>query len=167
MATDICGLVNHWCQASQIPYRNQWHRGCPYCKFEAVRSVISLDIALKVHPWHSRPPSQSRKSTETRFDLTELKHSCMLINTADYCQTTALEVRSSSYSNTTVVFTTFSQLEEKIREKIDDDYKEKISLQMERDLFVRSAILMAFVVKYFIMFYSVSYLRQSSSNCGN
>lgn len=43
---------------------------------------------------HSRPPqSQSRKSTETRFDATELKQACLLINTADYCQTTAVEVR--------------------------------------------------------------------------
>ena len=29
---------------------------------------------------------------ETRYDVTELKNACTLINTADYCQTTALEV---------------------------------------------------------------------------
>ncbi|KAF9467425.1 Vps53-like protein [Collybia nuda] len=75
-----------------------------------------------------RPPSQSRKSADTRFDLNELRHSCLLINTADYCQTTALE------------------LEEKIREKIDDDFKEKISLQTERDSFV-SVISAAIVIQ--------------------
>jgi hypothetical protein len=36
---------------------------------------------------------QARKSTEMQFDVNDLKRSCILINTADYCQTTALEVR--------------------------------------------------------------------------
>jgi hypothetical protein len=29
------------------------------------------------------------------------------------------------------------QLEEKVREKVDDEYKEQITFQAERDLFVR------------------------------
>lgn len=61
---------------------------------------------------------QPRKSTETRLDLDSLRQSCLIINTADYCQTTALE------------------LEEKIRGKVNDDYKDKISFQAERDLFI-------------------------------
>jgi len=31
-------------------------------------------------------------STDSRVDVESLKQSCLLINTADYCQTTALEV---------------------------------------------------------------------------
>ncbi|KAJ2922569.1 hypothetical protein H1R20_g14519, partial [Candolleomyces eurysporus] len=65
-----------------------------------------------------KPPTQIRKSVETRSDSELLKQTCLVINTADYCQTTALE------------------LEEKIKEKINPEYKEKISFQAERDMFV-------------------------------
>ncbi|KAI0745870.1 Vps53-like protein [Earliella scabrosa] len=65
-----------------------------------------------------RPTTIVRKSIEARYDPAELKNACTLINTADYCQTTALE------------------LEENIREKCDEAFKEKITLQEERDLFV-------------------------------
>ncbi|GBE80590.1 predicted protein [Sparassis crispa] len=65
-----------------------------------------------------RPAIQSRKSMDNRFDLNELKKACTLINTADYCHSTALE------------------LEENIREKCDEAFKPKITLQDERDLFV-------------------------------
>ncbi|KAJ7282965.1 Vps53-like protein [Mycena rebaudengoi] len=65
-----------------------------------------------------RPISHVRKSTESRFEVAELQQSSLIINTADYCQTTALE------------------LEEKIREKINDEFKAKITLQAERDQFV-------------------------------
>ncbi|RXW18060.1 hypothetical protein EST38_g7790 [Candolleomyces aberdarensis] len=65
-----------------------------------------------------KPPTQLRKSVETRSDSELLKQTCLVINTADYCQTTALE------------------LEEKIKEKINPEYKEKISFQAERDMFV-------------------------------
>ncbi|KAG5651871.1 hypothetical protein H0H81_007118 [Sphagnurus paluster] len=77
-----------------------------------------------------RPPSQtqSRRSNDTRFDPQELKHACMLINTADYCLTTALE------------------LEEKIREKVNEEFKDRISLQPERDMFV-SVISAAIVIQ--------------------
>ncbi|TCD68264.1 Vacuolar protein sorting-associated protein 53 [Steccherinum ochraceum] len=61
---------------------------------------------------------QPRRSMDTRYDVNELKSACTLVNTADYCHTTALE------------------LEEKIREKINPEYKEKISFQTERDLFL-------------------------------
>ncbi|OSD06968.1 hypothetical protein PYCCODRAFT_1431153 [Trametes coccinea BRFM310] len=74
-----------------------------------------------------KPSTFGRKSMDTRYDVTELKNACTLINTADYCQTTALE------------------LEENIREKCEDAFKEKITLQEERDLFV-SAISAAILV---------------------
>ncbi|KAI0075132.1 hypothetical protein K474DRAFT_1691959 [Panus rudis PR-1116 ss-1] len=59
-----------------------------------------------------------RRSIETRFDGTEVRNACTLINTADYCHYTAQE------------------LEQKISEKIDPEFKEKVSLQEECDLFV-------------------------------
>ncbi|OSX65954.1 hypothetical protein POSPLADRAFT_1177410 [Postia placenta MAD-698-R-SB12] len=78
---------------------------------------------LKIYAGVTKPPINlpafvSRKSTESRVDANELKNACTLINTADYCQTTALE------------------LEENIRETCDKPFKERISFQDERDLFV-------------------------------
>ncbi|KAK7473107.1 Vacuolar protein sorting-associated protein 53 [Stygiomarasmius scandens] len=69
-----------------------------------------------------------RKSMESRFDVGDLKQASIVINTADYCQTTAAE------------------LEEKIREKINDEFKEKVSLQNECELFV-STISSAIVIQ--------------------
>lgn len=66
----------------------------------------------------SKQRSNVRKSTESRYDLQEIKQACLVINTADYCQTTS------------------SELEEKIKEKINPNFKDKITLQGERDLFV-------------------------------
>jgi hypothetical protein len=39
---------------------------------------------------------QTRRSLDTRMDSEQLKTACVLINTADYCQTTALEVKTST-----------------------------------------------------------------------
>ncbi|KAF8800212.1 hypothetical protein BYT27DRAFT_7200395 [Phlegmacium glaucopus] len=83
-----------------------------------------------------RPPAVPRQSTESRADLDLVKQSCLLINTADYCQTTALE------------------LQEKIREKINPEFKEKVDFQGECDLFV-SAISTAIN----------AILREFESNC--
>ncbi|KAF9227157.1 hypothetical protein BS17DRAFT_449775 [Gyrodon lividus] len=69
-------------------------------------------------PKSKRPQPQSRRSTDLRFDTAELQQASLLVNTADYCQTTAAE------------------LEEKIKEKIDDRFKGKVTLQSERDLFM-------------------------------
>ncbi|KDQ55816.1 hypothetical protein JAAARDRAFT_208588 [Jaapia argillacea MUCL 33604] len=65
-----------------------------------------------------RPGGPVRRSIENRLDMNELKTACLLVNTADYCQRTALE------------------LEEKMKEKLNDEYKEQLSLQAEQDLFV-------------------------------
>ncbi|KAL0956636.1 hypothetical protein HGRIS_002769 [Hohenbuehelia grisea] len=62
--------------------------------------------------------TQGRRSMDSRFDAAELKQACLLINTADYCHTTAAE------------------LEEKLRENINETFKEKVSLQVEQDLFL-------------------------------
>ncbi|KAJ7077323.1 Vps53-like protein [Mycena belliarum] len=91
-----------------------------------------FDLATLHKKWlrvyAGRPISHIRKSTESRFEVSELQQSALVINTADYCQTTALE------------------LEEKIRGKISDEFKDKISLQVERDQFV-SVISAAIVVQ--------------------
>lgn len=62
--------------------------------------------------------SQGRKSTESRYDVDAMHQASLVINTADYCQATALE------------------LEQKIREKINVEFKDRVSLQRECDLFV-------------------------------
>ncbi|KAJ3554569.1 hypothetical protein NM688_g3036 [Phlebia brevispora] len=67
-----------------------------------------------------RPASSIRRSIETRLDVNELRNACTLINTADYCHTTALE------------------LEAKIQEKIDEPFEEKISFQEEGELFINA-----------------------------
>ncbi|KAJ3772997.1 Vps53-like protein [Lentinula raphanica] len=85
-----------------------------------------LSAGLKTRPPNINAPRKSVDST--RFDLAGLKHASMIINTADYCQTTA------------------SELEDKIRSHINEEYKEKVSLQEERDLFV-SVISAAIVVQ--------------------
>ncbi|KAF5328679.1 hypothetical protein D9619_011656 [Psilocybe cf. subviscida] len=64
------------------------------------------------------PPATLRRSTETRVDLELLKQICVLINTADYCQNTAFE------------------LEAKVKEKVNPEFKEKITFQVECDMFI-------------------------------
>ncbi|KAA1472828.1 hypothetical protein DENSPDRAFT_865843 [Dentipellis sp. KUC8613] len=68
-----------------------------------------------------RPAYASRRSMETKIDLNEVKNACLIINTADYCQTTAQE------------------LEEKVRGRVAEEFKEKISVQAECDLFISVA----------------------------
>ncbi|KAF7315688.1 hypothetical protein MIND_00084400 [Mycena indigotica] len=74
-----------------------------------------------------RPAVLVRKSTESGLEVGEIKQACLVINTADYCQATALA------------------LEENIRGKINEEFKEKISFQAERDQFV-SVISAAIIV---------------------
>ncbi|KAJ4493762.1 Vps53-like protein [Lentinula edodes] len=90
---------------------------------------IYAGTAFKLRALELPPIVAPRKSIDSaRFDIAELKQASMVINTADYCQTTA------------------SELEDKIRSHIDEEFKEKVSLQDERDLFV-SAISAAIVVQ--------------------
>ncbi|KAL1916446.1 uncharacterized protein VTP21DRAFT_5637 [Calcarisporiella thermophila] len=51
----------------------------------------------------------------------ELRVICLVLNTADYC------------------FNTTSQLEEKLKQKISDEYKEQIDLEKEREVFLEAA----------------------------
>ncbi|WWD03081.1 hypothetical protein V865_001127 [Kwoniella europaea PYCC6329] len=58
-----------------------------------------------------------RRSLEGRDNLQEVKNACMILNTAEYCQNTSL------------------QLEERLKDKIADEFKTDISFQNERDTF--------------------------------
>ncbi|KAJ1304244.1 hypothetical protein OPQ81_005407 [Rhizoctonia solani] len=64
---------------------------------------------------------QDRKSMETRFNPAEIQKLCLVLNTADYCQTTA------------------GQLEEKIKDKLTEEEgqeESEFSMQEEQELFV-------------------------------
>ncbi|SDA00050.1 BZ3500_MvSof-1268-A1-R1_Chr9g10412 [Microbotryum saponariae] len=62
-----------------------------------------------------------RRSVEGRGpSLHELQTACLVLNTAEYCLETA------------------SQLEERLIEKIDADFKAQVSLEREKDLFVQT-----------------------------
>ncbi|CAE6492671.1 unnamed protein product [Rhizoctonia solani] len=65
--------------------------------------------------------TQDRRSIDTRFNPSEIQKLCLVLNTADYCQTTA------------------GQLEEKIKDKIAEEGEEsegEFSMQDEQELFV-------------------------------
>ncbi|WVR06988.1 hypothetical protein IAU60_004025 [Kwoniella sp. DSM 27419] len=59
----------------------------------------------------------SRRSFEGKDNLLDVKNACMILNTAEYCQNTSL------------------QLEERLKDKIAEEFKEDVSFQSERDLF--------------------------------
>lgn len=77
---------------------SSYHRDNRRRAHGSIKTVSSAHLTLLIILIPDRP--QVRKSTETRVDLDSLKHSCLIINTADYCQTTALEVRfQAEYQN--------------------------------------------------------------------
>lgn len=51
--------------------------------------------------------------------MQEIRTACVILNTAEYCQTTSL------------------QLEERLKDKVDEEYKDKITFQDERETFTR------------------------------
>lgn len=59
----------------------------------------------------------SRRSLEGRTTLQEVKNACIVLNTAEYCLNTSL------------------QLEERLKDKVRDDLREQVSFQNERDGF--------------------------------
>jgi hypothetical protein len=61
----------------------------------------------------------------------------LAINTADYCQTTALEVSNIVVVGESSSYQSPMQLEDKIREKIAEEFKEQVALSDERELFVK------------------------------
>ena len=63
-----------------------------------------------------------RRSFEGRVNVQEVRNACVILNTAEYCQNTSL------------------QLEERIKGRIDDQYKEDVTFQAERDGFTAYAL---------------------------
>lgn len=78
--------------------------------------------------------SRERKSMDTRFSVHSMQMACTVLNTADYCHNTATEVCDLAIC--LVVTYSSLKLEEKLKEKIDEPYREKITLQPELDLFI-------------------------------
>ncbi|KAI3482392.1 hypothetical protein L1887_54947 [Cichorium endivia] len=62
-------------------------------------------------------PEPARRSIDVRPNIAEIQKWCLVLNTADYCATTA------------------GQLEDKLREKIHADFKDAVSLDDERSIF--------------------------------
>ncbi|CAG8599973.1 14680_t:CDS:10 [Funneliformis caledonium] len=62
-----------------------------------------------------RLPKEERRA----MTRDELKLICLILNTADYC------------------YNTIPQLEDKLKEKIQEEYKDKINLDVERDCFLK------------------------------
>lgn len=59
-----------------------------------------------------------RRSTEDRSNLNEVKTACMVLNTAEYCLNTSL------------------QLEDRLKDKVKEELRESISFSDERDAFI-------------------------------
>jgi hypothetical protein len=64
------------------------------------------------------PGKRNSSSSEGRVNQQDLANACLVLNTADYCAETS------------------SQLEERLREPIHPDLKERVSLEAEKDLFM-------------------------------
>ncbi|GAA5844731.1 hypothetical protein JCM9279_002899 [Rhodotorula babjevae] len=62
-----------------------------------------------------------RKSSEGRPNMQELHTACLVLNTAEYCLETA------------------TQLEERLQERIHPDFRDRVSLEGEKDLFTGTA----------------------------
>jgi hypothetical protein len=67
----------------------------------------------------------TRASVDGRANIQETKNACLALNTAEYCLTTSSQVGLR-----------FPTLEEKLRSTIDAEYRDQVSFQAERDLFL-------------------------------
>lgn len=87
--------------------------------------------------------STDRRSTEGRVNIQELKTACLVLNTADYCRTTAAQVCPGGLPRpfVTIILTPlfFFQLEEMTQEKIVSELKDQVSFDNERTIFISSA----------------------------
>ncbi|CDZ98316.1 Late Golgi protein sorting complex, subunit Vps53 [Phaffia rhodozyma] len=87
--------------------------------FKKYLKIYAEDVllaSLKREPMSRR--SADRKSMEGRFNAYEFKNICLVLNTAEYCHTTA------------------AQLEEMSRDKIEVGLRDEVSFQEEKDLFI-------------------------------
>lgn len=86
-------------------------------------------------------PPRDRKSTDVRFNAADQQTVCRVLNTADYCHRTALQVRRKLIHE---LLWYSPQLEEKMRDRIDKSFTEKISMQAELEAFLGCVINKAF-----------------------
>jgi vacuolar protein sorting-associated protein 53 len=85
--------------------------------------------------------STDRRSTEGRVNIQELKTACLVLNTADYCRTTAAQVCPGGLPRpfvTMILTPLFFQLEEMTQEKIVSELKDQVSFDNERTIFISS-----------------------------
>lgn len=95
---DLCNVHKKWLRIYAGGHHSAWTASKPdsFSEEVLVASLKRYNFWLyKGRPCNLcaySPSNQPRKSTESRGDQDILKQSCLLINTADYCQTTATEV---------------------------------------------------------------------------
>jgi len=93
----------------------------------------------------SRPYRFDRKSSEGRPNMQELHTACLVLNTAEYCLETAAQVRPCPQLDRLVpgplidALHACSQLEERLQERIHPDFRDRVSLEGEKDLFTGTA----------------------------
>lgn len=96
----------------------------------------------------SRPLALSqtrRSSSDSRLSMSELYNACSVVNTADYCSETSAQVSLSRSAPClmemalTMVsgYGVNQQLEERLKEKIHPDFRDRVSLESEKELFLR------------------------------
>lgn len=98
--------------------------------------------------------STIRRSIDTRYDIDQVKRACLMLNTADYCQTVSAEVWMKTFLLSSQLTHGLSapQLEEKLKERLQTGFKEKLSFQDEHDLFVKYLFAFALPFGYLISF---------------
>ena len=76
-------------------------------------------------------PSYGRKSLEGRANMQDVKNACMILNTAEYCRSTSLQACLFVSRMPRLMV----KLEERLKGKIDDQFKEEVSFETERETF--------------------------------
>lgn len=97
-------------------------------------STISITNALN---------SCTERDDKKPLESEQIRFACYILNTADYCGITTLQVPSSTCCNV-VLLSNYTnktcQLEERLRDKIDEEWKDKVDLQAQRDNFLKSVL---------------------------
>ncbi|KAG8808829.1 Vacuolar protein sorting-associated protein 53, partial [Serendipita sp. 399] len=83
-----------------------------------VSLISTADEILLPALRRKEPVTKDRKSSENRYSSLEQHDICRILNTADYCHRTAI------------------QLEDKVRDKVDRALEDKITMQPELELFL-------------------------------
>lgn len=114
---DLCGVFKKWLKAYAEDVLRQALVRCVLHLQPGVLPVC-CDRRGVYQLLHSDRTEPARRSIDTRPNVVEMQRWCMVLNTADYCATTAV------------------QLEDKLREKIDGEFKDRVTLEAEREIFL-------------------------------